>query len=75
MIMPFNDECYNLSLINEGNAMTVDFRTNSPISGVLGHKWPWPDIFYELEVGMIVASYCLYHTPPHNLIHPKLTRV
>lgn len=75
MIMTFSDECYNISLINMGNTMTVDFRTNIPISGVLRHNWPWPDIFYELEVGKFVASYCLHHTSPHNLIHPKLTRV
>lgn len=54
MIMSFNDKCYNLSSIKVGNTMTDDFRINSPTSGVLWHNWPWPDIFEELAIKMIV---------------------
>lgn len=32
------------------NTMTDDFRINSPISGVLWHNGPWPDIFKETAV-------------------------
>lgn len=44
------NECYNLSSINMENTMTDDFRINGPISGVLWHNGPWPDIFKETAV-------------------------
>lgn len=75
IIMPFNNECYNLSSIIVRTIMTDDSRINSPTSGVLWHSWRWSHIFKEQAVEMAVAPCCLCHSPLQNLIHPKLTTV
>lgn len=35
IVMPFNDECYNLSSVNVGKTMADGFRIHSPMSGSL----------------------------------------